>query len=194
MVDRLRILFNRPLHDGDRPRLFAIAVALIGAAAGLFSLLDDVGPARAIKPEARESTATVSGTTEAIVPASTPVAPGEESDPPSGLRPSSADVARSKRAARRFLVGYLAFTYGTGQAARIRSATSELRAELARHRPRVPASERRRRPRLVLLQSNGVSRERADLVALVRDGKRRYSVRLQLSNTASGWLVTGLGS
>ena len=193
MVDRLRLLWNRPLHEGDRPRLFAIAVALIAAAAGLFSLLDDAGPARAIKRHAHQTPATVSGTTEAIVPASTPVVPSEESDPPPGLRPTSADVARSKRAARRFLAGYLAFTYGTGQAARIRSATSELRAELARHRPRIPASERHRRPRLVLLQSNGVSRERADLVALVGDGTRRYSVQLKLANTPTGWLVTGLG-
>ena len=59
-------------------------------------------------------------------------------------------------------------------------------------RPRVPAAERRRRPRLELLQSNGVSRERADLVALVDDGARRYSSACELTNTPTGWLVTGL--
>ncbi len=46
----------------------------------------------------------------------------------------------------------------------------------------------------MLLQTNGVNGERAELVALVRDGRRRYSVPLELANTPSGWLVTGLGS
>ena len=40
-------------------------------------------------------------------------------------------------------------------------------------------------PRLELLQSNGVSRERAKLVALVRDGRLRYTVRLRLTNTVN---------
>ncbi|MDA0164287.1 hypothetical protein OM076_28715 [Solirubrobacter ginsenosidimutans] len=192
MVDQLRILFNRPLQDGDRPRLFAIAVALIAASAGLFSLLDDAGPARALRREAPVSRPATAGSAAAIVPASTPVAPSEESDPPAGLRPAPADVTRSKRAARRFLAGYLRFSYGHGEAGQVRSASPQLRAELARSRPRVPSSERRRRPRIQLLQSNGVSRERADLLALVGDGARRYSVRLQLANTPTGWLVTGL--
>jgi hypothetical protein len=194
VVDRLRQFFNRPLQDGDRPRLFAVAVAVIAAAAGMLALLDDAGPARGMKRETPPPAADVapSSTAAAIVPASTPQAPSEESDPPAGLRASRTDIARSKRAARRFLAGYLRFTYGRGSASRIRCATAELRVRLQRERPRVPADERRRRVRLELLQSNGVSRERADLVALARDGVRRYSVRLQLSNTPTGWLVTGL--
>jgi hypothetical protein len=71
VVDRLRIFFNRPLHDGDRRRLFAIAVAVIIAAAGVLTLLDDVGPAP--RPE-RESSGSVdvapSSTAVALVPAS----------------------------------------------------------------------------------------------------------------------------
>jgi len=194
VVDRLRLFFNRPLQDGDRPRLFAVAVAVIAAAAGMLALLDDAGPARTVSRETapRTADAAPSSTAAAIVPASTPQAPSEESDPPAGLRATRTDVARSKRAARRFLAGYLPYTYGRGPARRIRSATPELRAELARERPRVPAAERRRRARVELVQSNGVSRERADLVALVRDGARRYGVHLQLANTPTGWLVTGL--
>jgi hypothetical protein len=193
VVDRLRIFFNRPLHDGDRRRLFAIAVAVIIAAAGVLTLLDDAGPAP--RPE-RESSGSVdvapSSTAVALVPASTPVAPSEEIDPPAGLRASRTDVARSKRAGRQFLVGYVRFTYGRGPATQIRSASPELRSRLARERPRVPVAELRRRTRLELLQSNGVSRESGDLVALVRDGAHRYSVRVQFANTATGWLVTGL--
>jgi hypothetical protein len=104
------------------------------------------------------------------------------------------DVERSKRAARRFLAGYLAYSYGRAPAHRIPAATTELRDRLARTRPRVPESERRQQPRVQLLQSNSVSRDRAALVALIRDQARRYSVHLELANTPTGWLVTGLGS
>ena len=63
-----------------------------------------------------------------------------------------------------------------------------------RMRPRVPARERRRRPRVVLVQSNGVSHLRADLVALVDDGARRYTVPLELARARAGWRVTAVGS
>jgi hypothetical protein len=99
---------------------------------------------------------------------------------------------RSKQAARAFLARYLDYTYGRGRADRISHATPELRAELEAARPRVPVSERDRRPRLELLQSNSVSREHAQLSALVHDGQRRYTVRLELANTAAGWIVTDL--
>ncbi len=129
-----------------------------------------------------------------LIPVSTLQAPGEESQPPPDLQATRADVAASKRAARRFLAGYLPFTYGRRPADRIAALTPELRAELAARRPRVPASERRRHPRVELLQSNAVNGERADLVAIVTDGARRYSVALELANTPSGWLVAGVGS
>jgi hypothetical protein len=37
VVDRLRLFWNRPLRDGDRPRLFAIVVALIATAAAMLT-------------------------------------------------------------------------------------------------------------------------------------------------------------
>ena len=43
MVDALRAFLNRPLRDSDRPRLFAIAVAVILGAAALLAMLDDPG-------------------------------------------------------------------------------------------------------------------------------------------------------
>jgi hypothetical protein len=43
MVDRLRGFLNCPLSDGDRPRLFAAAVALIVGAAAILALVDDGG-------------------------------------------------------------------------------------------------------------------------------------------------------
>ena len=118
-------------------------------------------------------------------------APGEESHP---LQPARAvDVEASKRAARRFLAAYLPFTYGRGDARELPAAAPQLRAVLASEPPRVPATERDRVPRVVLLQSNGVSHEAAELVAIVDDGAGHYSVHLRLVNTASGWLVIGLG-
>jgi hypothetical protein len=190
VIDHLRTFLDRPLRDRDRRRLFAIAVGIIVAAAGILTLLDDAGPAPHPKREPRQPA--TDATAVELAPVATPVAPSEESDPSPGLRASQADIARSKRAARRFLAGYLPYTYGRRPANRIRAASPELLAQLERDRPRVPADERRRRPRLELLQSNSVSRERADLVALVGDGARRYEVRIPLANTATGWLVTGL--
>src|SRR5919206_1667379 len=43
VVDRLRLLLNRPLRDGDRRRLFVVAVAVILVAAGAMAGLDDSG-------------------------------------------------------------------------------------------------------------------------------------------------------
>jgi hypothetical protein len=58
----------------------------------------------------------------------------------------------------------------------------------------VPARERRLRPRLVLLQSDAVIRRRAQLLALVGDGARRYTLRLALARTPGGWAVTDVGA
>jgi hypothetical protein len=179
VVDRLRRFWNRPLSDADRPRLFAIAVAVIAAGAAVFWLLDRGAPARpraATPPPAAAFDAPVATST------ATPAAA------------SSTDVAHAKRAARRFLAGYLPYSYGRGDAGRIAAAGRELRDRLARQPPRVPARERRRRPRLVLVQTEGVSPAGASLTALVDDGARRYSVALELARTPAGWNVTDVGA
>ncbi len=197
MVDRLRLLLNRPLRDGDRPRLFSIAVAVIAGTAAVLALLDDgeissQPPPRAAPP-ASVPPAPAGPPKASLAPAAARQAPSEEGNPPAGSQPSKASIAQSKEAARRFLTGYLPYTYGRGSASRIAPVDPELRDRLAGERPRVPARESRRRPRLELIQSDGVSRERAQLVALVGDGKRRYTVRLQLARSPSGWRVTDLG-
>ena len=194
MVDRLRVFFNHPLEDGDRHRLFVIVVAIIAGAALILALLDDAGPApEPVKARARSAAQAPTVAASFNVPAAAPAAPSEEGNPPAALRGSRTDIARGKRAARRFLARYLPYTYGQGRANRIPAATPDLRAALDEARPRVPARNGRRRPRLELLQSDGVSSERAQLVALVRDGRLRYTVRLRLTNTAAGWVVTELG-
>jgi hypothetical protein len=195
VVDQLRQFLNRPLRDGDRLRLFAIAVVVIAGTAAILALLDDADspphPSRAAATPLPSAPADPPATSPA--PPATPRAPSEEGNLPAGSQPSSADIAQSKRAARQFLAGYLPYTYGRGRARRIAAVTPELRDRLTRERPRVPVGERRRRPRLELLQSDGVSRDRAELVALVGDGKRRYTVPLRLARSPSGWRVTDLG-
>ena len=193
MVDRLRLLWNRPLRDGDRPRLFAFAVALIAAAAALLTQLERPAPSPPVKPRQALPPA------GALEPASTPAASSPPAEPSEeGTRTpvatSRADVAASKQAAHRFLAGYLPSTYGRGRARQMRPATPSLRRQLSATRPRVPARERRRAPRLVLLQSDTVGHRHAELVALVSDGHRRYTVGLSLERAGAGWQVARVGS
>lgn len=195
MVDRLRQLWNRPLRDGDRPRLFAIAVALIAATAAVLTQL--AGPSPVPPPHRAATTPVTKPQAPATAPAVTPdMKRGEPSKEGTRtvVRPARADLRASKLAARRFLAGYLPYTYGRVRARAIRSATGALQRRLVADRPRVPAGERRRSPRLTLLQSNSVGHRHAELLALVDDGERRYTIALELARTATGWRVTRAGA
>jgi len=199
VVDRLRLLLNRPLNDADRPRLFAIAAALIVAAAVALTALDDAGPARQRDQPTAPAPAPLDATTDVAAasspsPAPRAAPPSEEGTPAPGAAASRADVAQAKRAARRFLAGYLPYTYGQRAAHQIEDVDPDLRRRLASDRPRVPPRERRRRPRLELLHADGAGRDRARMVALVSDGRRRYTVDLELARTSSGWQVAAVGS
>jgi hypothetical protein len=199
VIDRLRLVLNRPLDDGERPRLFAVAAAVILAAGITFALLDDAGPSAA-PSRAATATPAFSPASPALppeLPAQTPApleAPSEEGTPPPALAASRADVAQAKRAARRFLAGYLPYAYGRASVGQIRAISDPLRRRLAADRPRVWARERHRRPRTELLQAEGVSRRHAQLGALVSDGARRYTVPLELEHSSAGWTVTDVGS
>ena len=198
MIDRLRLLLNRPLEDGERPRLFAAAALVIVAAGIAFALVDDAGPSAA---PSRATTSTPASPTRApagpvklpALPAAPLEAPSEEGQPPAAVAASRAEVTHAKRAARRFLAGYLPYAYGQASPRRIRAASARLRLRLTRDHPRVSARERRRRPRVELLQAEGVSRRHAKLAALVSDGGRRYTVPLELERTPAGWIVTDVG-
>ena len=153
MIDELRRFLNRPLADHDRPRLFALAAAAIVCAAGLFALLDDAGSAPAPGRRVAEPAAATT------VAAAAPEAPAGTTD--------------AKRVARRFLPGYLAFIYARGDVESIEAAAPELRLE----RPRVPRRVARLRPHVVLLQAEG-----PHVAALVDDGRRRYTVALEVAD------------
>jgi hypothetical protein len=196
VIDALRAFLNRPLPDAERRRLFVAAMAVILAGAGALALL--AGPA----PRPQRATHTPSRVPAAAPPVvvlptqdtPSPQTPNEEGTPRNELEGSAADIASAKRAAKRFLAGYLPYTYGQRRAGRIVAASDALRRRLAARPPRVPARERHRRPHVVLVQSNGVGRERAELVALIRDGTRRYTVPLELTRGRARWTITAVGS
>jgi hypothetical protein len=199
VIDRLRLALNRPLRDGERPRLFAAAVAVIVVAVTALALLDDAGPSaersRAATRSPAPSPAATAETPE--LPAGTAAsleAPSEEGQPSAELVASRTDVTQAKRAARRFLAGYLPYAYGRASAGQIPAVSDQLRLRLTRDRPRIWARQRRRRPRVELLEAEGVSRRHAELAALVRGGARRYTVPLEHERTSAGWTVTDVGS
>src|SRR4051812_35505633 len=122
MVDRLRQFWNRPLRDRDRMRLFAIAVALIAGATAALTQLQRPTPSTQAHPH-DDQPAVVSPGSAPVLPPAASAPPAQPSD--EGTRTpvaaSRADVAASKRAARRFLAGYLPYTYGHGRAPQIES-------------------------------------------------------------------------
>jgi hypothetical protein len=193
VIDRLRSYLNRPIRDSERPRLFAAAAAVIVAAALLLSVASGD---RADEPAARHARAPVAAApppTERIAdPARLPV-PSEEGRRPVSERPAQEQIAAAKRAARAFLAGYLPYTYGRGRASAIPYATADLRRALGLRRPRVPTAERRRRVEVEALTVQGASPRRVGMLALVDDGRRRYSVQLALARYPGGWKVTEVG-
>jgi hypothetical protein len=197
VIDRARIALNRPLEDGDRPRLFAMAVASIIGGALILSVIGRA-PARPDKQVERPrpvptATPPAPGALAAPVQVEQSGPPSEESSPAAGPEVSRSELRIVKRTARRFLLDYLPFTYGRGSARNIRAASARLRAELAADPPRVPPRERRHRPRVVLLQLDGAGRAWAGVVALVDDGARRYTVALTLARVGRAWQVTRVG-
>lgn len=124
-----------------------------------------------------------------VVPATG--APREPSVTPTPGR--SAQERAAMQAARRFLAGYLPYSYGRGPAGRIEAAAAPLATMLRRQPPRVPAADRQLRPRLVSLEVASSNGDLGfDLAAVVDDGRRRYSMILAVRPAGDRWLVTAL--
>lgn len=201
MIDELRArvqtILNRPVPDEQRKRAAIIAITIIAAGAVIMIAAspDNPEPKRpAAAAEQAPVTAPASAPPEETEnPAALPV-PSEEEPVDEDERASMRDVRAAKRATREFLVDYLAYAYGRADARSIANATDELRVELAANTPRVPAAERKRRARLEILQTSGVSARRMGMIALVDDGKRRYSVQVDLARIGERWLATDVGA
>jgi hypothetical protein len=189
VIDRLRLFMHRPLADADRARMFLVAVAAIVVGAAALAMVDE--PPAAKPAAAPDRAATPTGQMPADqAPA---LALPSEEGAGEGAVASRRVVDAAKAAARRFLAGYLPYTYREKPAREIHAATDELRRRLTAAPPRVPAAERKRRPRVLLLHAEGAGTVHAAIVALVGDGARRYTVQLELEQRRSGWTVTNVG-
>lgn len=198
MIDMLRRLWNRPIADSERVPIFAgCAVLLVGAALALGLLRDSSEPTDA-QLAARDTTA-------AEVPAaeSSEESPSDSTDPVTTATTTSRasfgarrrQLAQAERAARRFLAGYLPYSYGRGEmtAAAGSIASPALADELAASPPRVPADVQELTPRISALQAETVAADSIEFVALIDDGERSYSLAMALEPSGRAWQVTGLG-
>jgi hypothetical protein len=125
-----------------------------------------------------------------------PVGPARTRRPPAapGSRPiSPGGLVAARRAAGRFLAGYLPFLYGRASARSIDGVTPDLRQQLIRMRGLVTPVERQRDPRAFSLTAVGQAPAAVLATALVADGGvTAYALRITLRSSRSGWLVSGV--
>jgi hypothetical protein len=172
-------------------RLTAVAIAL-ASAAGLVACGD----------EYTRGAGVYSNTTTTPVPTTTIPAPGPplqttdsggtESDERGQVSASKQrDVRAAMTAGRRFLAGYLPYSYGQRNASSIRSVAPALRSVLARQAPRVPpALAAKARPRLTSLKYSGIDGQRVILLAHIDDGQSRYVALLTVRRQGKQWAVS----
>ena len=99
----------------------------------------------------------------------------------------------ARRVAERFLGGYLPFAYGRGSALTVGGVTLALRRQLLRERARLTPVERRRRPRVVSLQTVGTTPAFVVATAVIDDGGVvTYRLRFTLQGGLGRWAVTGV--
>jgi hypothetical protein len=105
--------------------------------------------------------------------------------------PREPDVSAARAPARRFLEGYLAFSYGHGRLSSIRDADRRLLRSLGGQR--VPSAARKRRPRILALRVQESAPGVVRAAATIADGSGvRYPLIFYLDHRPRGWLVTRL--
>jgi hypothetical protein len=98
-----------------------------------------------------------------------------------------------RRVAARFLAGYLPFAYGRGEAVAISGLTSALRRRMLHERAGLTPVERRRRPRVVLLETTATTPTFVVATVVIDDGGVTiYRLRFELEGGGDRWLVSGL--
>jgi hypothetical protein len=115
--------------------------------------------------------------------------------PPPRLPPpvSVAAMLQARRAAERFLAGYLPLAYGRGSALAVSSVKPALRRQLLRARAQLTPAERRRRPRVVSLQTVGTTPAFVVATAVIDDGgAAAYRLRLTPQGGAGRWAVSSV--
>lgn len=176
--DRVRFLTDRPTKQGQRRRAFAAAAAVILTVAAAVALALSGGHTRkqpVVRPAA--PTPAVSAPTPQLVPTATP-----------------AHVAAAKTAARLFLRGYLAYTYGHRRPLEAAAPTLK-RAVASRPVPRVPPRMQHAHPQIVTLTTEGATARRVPVAATISDGVTSYTVQViaePSSTTPLGWWVVAV--
>lgn len=182
------------LSRHSRPRAVMAGAAMVVTGACLAFALVGCGDEYERGAGVYTSTTPMVTQSPVVVPV-TPVAPtqqpavepeGTEADPVS--RREKRIVVRAKRNAKVFLRGYLPYSYGRGNASKIRRAHPDLLAELKRNPPRpVPGLETEVEPRLERWASAEVVDDgRAVLAAQITDGA---ALMLTLEPRGRSWVV-----
>ena len=115
--------------------------------------------------------------------------------PPHRIAPpvSTTAILQARRVAEHFLAGYLSFAYGRRGAVAIGGITSALRRQLLRTPAEVTPVERRRRPRVVSLQTTATTPTFVVATAVIDDGGvTTYRLRFTLEGGSRRWQVSGL--
>lgn len=183
----LRRLAERPFTERERQRAFSLAALVLLLAAALLTVTARRGEHVPATP--RASTAT------AVTPplARTERAPTRTHTP---ARPAVRAPKAVTALARRFLADYLSYLYGQRRARGIEGVSRSLRRRLAADHPRVPAAARRRRPRIVGMESTHVpgNPETWAVRARIADGKvADFPVELLLARRGRRLVVIQIG-
>jgi hypothetical protein len=128
----------------------------------------------------------------------TPPPPAASSSPrslPRRLPPPVPPTAMrdARWVAARFLAGYLPFAYGRGSVLAVGDVRPALRRRLLRERAQLTPVERRRRPRVVSLQTLGTTPAFVVAAAIIDDGGvAKYRLRFTLQYGAGRWVVSSV--
>jgi hypothetical protein len=106
---------------------------------------------------------------------------------------STAALLQARRVAERFLAGYLPLAYGRASALAISDVAPALRRQLPGERAELTPAERRRRPRVVSLQTIGTTPAFVVATAVIGDGGvDTYRLRFTLEHGRGRWAVSSV--
>lgn len=193
MIGRLRDLANRPVSELPTAAVLAACVLVIALGALAIAQLDDPEPRPTPRP-APDAEGGYEVTHPPVVSHHPRDGAPLSEEGRLEVQVTPAQAARIRGATRRFMDGYLPYSYGRGDAREIRGAAPALIVLLTEKPPRVPDSVRGRRASVELVQLDGAGPSDAAAIAMVNDGVTRYSVHVRLIRTTSGgWIVTEVG-
>lgn len=186
---RLKARADQPIEQSHKGIAIALMVLLVVTAIVLsvvkFPTPKDPAPARTPPPAAAPAP------TPAVAPEPTSTtAVGTPEDVTAGT------LKDAKHAARRFLAGYLPYTYGQQPIRRIKGASPALIQMLKANPPRVPPASdaNRRRPTIdALTTAENATGTTVTFAALVSDGAQDpYSVTVTVELVDGKWLATSV--